>query len=222
MGLAETAWDAMPRDPVTTTVNATVGVFKMAAAQGEKWGDVAYAAIAEKDYKKAALIATADNPLVKVMDPKTSDEEMGKTIGKATGTALLIIATSKAGGGGGGKGPPPPPTPPPPVKPPTVPSVTVPMKTLPKVSGPPTVPRPAAPAAPAAGGAKPPGPALQRHLDNLKKAAHNQRWNEHFDKRVNETRPARDLILKEQGWDAARKAFHDIFVETDKVIGPKQ
>ena len=35
-------------------------------------GDVAYAAIAEKDYKKAALIAITDERVTKIVDPKTS------------------------------------------------------------------------------------------------------------------------------------------------------
>jgi galactokinase len=50
------------------------------------------------NYKKAAIIAFTDERVTKMMDPKTSDEETGRIIGKETGKVLVIVATAKAAG----------------------------------------------------------------------------------------------------------------------------
>jgi hypothetical protein len=118
IGVAEGLWECVPKDKyllnpatagIATVAYGTVAVYNKVAAMGTTAGDITYAAV-HGDYKKAAVLAIRDERVEKIMDPKTSDKEMGRMIGNPTGKAIGIIAMAKAmGGKGPPKGEPPPP-----------------------------------------------------------------------------------------------------------------
>ncbi len=62
-------------------------------------------AIQNGNVKEALNIAYGDKAIVKMFDPKTSDQQMGRIIGNATGQLLVLIAGSKVAAGAGPKGP---------------------------------------------------------------------------------------------------------------------
>ncbi len=97
IGTAESVWEAgNPLNAPTMLVSATVSVGKVIGHKAVMAGNLATATY-KGDYKEALKIAFVDERLVKILDPKTSDEEVGRTIGQTTGQALVAIATSKAG-----------------------------------------------------------------------------------------------------------------------------
>ncbi len=220
MGLGEVGLDVLnPVNVVMLPAAAMVAVATEVTTTVGKLPAVA-TAVGNGNVKEALSIAYGDKLIVKMLDPKTSDKDMGRIIGNATGQALVAVAMGKIGPAGP-KG-----SPPPPVKPPTAPPAPVTVPTVPQVRGPATVPKTTIPrAAPAGGGAKP-GGALERYQQKLarqtEKQAHNQRWNDYFYNRLKESQPMRDSILKEKGWSVANRELSEIFRETDAIIGPRQ
>ena len=151
------------------------------------------------------------------MDPKTSDEEMGRMIGKSTGSALAIIAMSKIGPKGA-KAPPGEPPPPPAPKPQTVTQKMPP-------PAPKTIRDPTMPTGPAneAGWQriidKNAGGKLERMKWEAENEARMEKWSNEFNRRVQAARPEMDKMLEETG--SARPILKRIQGEVDKMgFGP--
>jgi len=232
VGVVEGAIDMAPKslDPVTSTVSAAVSVYKAVAAKGTQIGDVAYVAIEEKDYKKAAMIALKDERIDKLMDPRTSNFGTGRIIGNETGKALVIIATHEAGGGGGGAKPPTPAPPRPPPPPPARVVVGRGMNTSGQLAktGPvssPTIRDPTLPTGPAHSTGlkniiyKNAGGKAQRLAFELENKSRMTRWSNEFSQRVEAARPEMDRMIQETG--SAKPILQRITQEVDRLgIGP--
>jgi RHS repeat-associated protein len=224
IGVVEGVWESIPDpNPVTMTVSATVGLAKMVEAKSVQVGGVLVETY-QGNYKKALEVATQDNLLVQAMDPKTSDEKMGRMIGNATGKALVIVAGAKAGGSAP-KGPTPPP-----VKPPPPPPARVVIGRPMTPSGQfattqPAIPKP--PSNPSSGVPNPlekptgsapmewQGKVLERHRQAAALNREVDAIADRINKRMRDTQELRDWLTKEGQHDLVRKWVGDIINETE-------
>ena len=219
IGVAEGVWESIPKnpDPVTMTVSATVGLVELAKHKAVQFGGVAVETY-NGNYKKAAVLALVDERLVKVMDPATSDEEMGRTVGKETGKALVIVATAKAGASAP-KGP----TPPPPRLPPPPPARVVVGRPM-TPSGQVATTQPAIPKGPTTKVGQPvSNPTLPGGKGHARDVAREGRIAEtkrqaqsvadRMNKRMRETQDLRDWLTKEGQHDLVRKYVGDLLNE---------
>ncbi len=219
MGVAEGAWECVPKDlnPVTMTISATVGLVEVAKHKAVQFGGVVVETY-NGNYKKAAILAITDERVVKMMDPTTSDEETGRIIGKETGKALVIIATAKLGAGGPKEPLPPPPEPP--VPPPARVAVGPPMNP----SGQVATTQPAIPKGPTTQVAQPAEnltqPGGQGHARDVAREARIAEGNkraqgsaDRMNRRMRETQDFRDWLTSEGQQELVRKYVGDILNE---------